>query len=278
MRGQRLRWGTILRHIVINFFLLTIILPLAWVLLLSIKSIPDAYKGRFWPEQFDFSHYTYALTNIPTLPQNMLNSIIVTTATVAITTICAVLAGYALTHLRLPGGGWLYALLVGSLFFPTRVVSLIAIFEIQRALDLINTVVGLILPYVTLNLALSVMIMRGMFEQISREIVDAARIDGSGAWHTLWAVLLPLVKNGIVVVIIVNFVTAWGEYLLAFTLTNDQEVRTMPVVLASALGGMGQWAWPRIAAVYVMGILPGILGFALTQRWYMKGLQEGAFK
>lgn len=275
---RRWRTGTILRHVVINFFLLTIFLPLAWVLLLSIKSIPDAYKGRFWPQQFDFSHYAYVLTNIPTLPQNMLNSIVVTTATVIITTFCAVLAGYALVHLRLPGRAVILGLLVASLFFPTRIVSLIAIFEIQRTLNLINTVHGLILPYVTLNLALSVFIMRGIFEQISPEIVDAARIDGSSAWHTLWHVMLPLVKNGIVVVIIVNFVTAWGEYLLAFTLTNDQEVRTLPVVLAGAFGGMGQWAWPRIAAVYIMAITPGILSFALAQRWYIRGLQEGALK
>jgi ABC-type glycerol-3-phosphate transport system permease component len=91
-------------------------------------------------------------------------------------------------------------------------------------------------------------------------------------------VLLPLVSNGIVVLVIVNFVSAWGEYLLAVTLTNDQAVRTVPVVLASAFGGMGEWAWPRIAAVYIMVIAPGIVAFAIAQRWYMKGLLEGALK
>ena len=75
-----------------------------------------------------------------------------------------------------------------------------------------------------------------------------------------------------------NFVSAWGEYLLGVTLTNDQEVRTLPVVLAGAFGGMGQWAWPRIAAVYVIAIAPGLIAFAFTQRWYMRGLQEGALK
>ena len=277
-RYRRIPPGTILRHIVLLLFMLVILLPLAWVLLLSIKSIPDAYRPGFWPQQFDFSHYGFALTNIPTLPRNMLNSVLVTTGTVIITTACAVLGGYALVHLSLAGRAIVLALLVASMFFPTRVTSLIAIFETQRALGLINTVGGLILPYVTLNLALSVFIMRGIFEQISHELVDAARIDGAGAWRTLLSVLLPLTRNGIVVVIIVNFVTAWGEYLLAITLTNDQEVRTLPVVLASAFGGMGQWAWPRIAAVYVMAVAPGLAAFALTQRWYMRGLQEGALK
>jgi len=270
--------GTIARHAVLVFFMLIILVPLAWVLLLSIKSIPDAYRPGFWPEQFDLSHYTYALNNIPTLPRNMLNSVMVTLSTVVLTTVCAVMGGYALVHLTLPGRALVLALLVASLFFPTRVTSLIAIFETQRALGLINTTPGLILPYVTLSLALSVFIMRGIFEQISHELVDAARIDGAGAWRTLLWVLLPLTRNGIVVVIIVNFVSAWGEYLLGVTLTNDQEVRTLPVVLAGAFGGMGQWAWPRIAAVYVMAVAPGLAFFGLTQRWYMRGLQEGALK
>src|SRR5215217_7195458 len=277
VQPHRVQTSTILRHVVINFFMLLIILPLLWVLLLSIKSIPDAYSGQLWPEHFDFSHYGYVLTKIQTLPRNMLNSVVVTLATVVITTVCAILAGYALVHVRLPGRAAVILLLTASLFFPTRIVSLIAIFEIQRQLGLINTTGGLILPYVTLNLAISVLIMRGIFQQIPRELVEASLIDGCGPWRTLLQVLLPLTVNGVVVVV-VNFVTAWGEYLLAATLTNDQIVRTMPVVLASASGGMGQWAWPRIAAVYVIVVAPGITIFALLQRLYLKGLTEGAVK
>jgi ABC-type glycerol-3-phosphate transport system permease component len=108
--------------------------------------------------------------------------------------------------------------------------------------------------------------------------MDASRIDGCGPWKSLWVVGLPLAANGIVVVIIVNFVTAWGEFLLGATLTNDQIVRTMPVVLASASGGMGQWAWPRIAAVYIIVVTPGIIAFAFAQRLFFKGLMEGALK
>ncbi len=270
--------GVWLRHIVINFFVLLILLPLAWVLLLSIKSVPDAYSGKLWPEQFDFTHYAYVIGKIDTLPRNLFNSVYVTLGTVAITTVAAVLAGYALTHLPTPGRRWIVLGLVASLYFPVRVVSLISIFEIQRALGLINTTSGLILPYVTLNLAISVLIMRSIFEQVPHDLIEAARIDGCGAWRTLLVVGIPLITNGLVVVIIVNFVTAWGEYLLAATLTNDQVVRTLPVVLASAHGGMGQWAWPRIGAVYVIAITPGIVVFSLAQRLFFQGLMEGALK
>ena len=275
---RRRQIGVIARHLVINFFMLIILLPLAWVLLLSVKSIPDAYSGTLWPETFDFTHYRFVLEKIDTLPRNLWNSIYVTAATVVLTTVCAVLAGYALVHLELPGQKWVVFLLVASLYFPVRVVSLISIFEIQRTLGLINTTSGLILPYVTLNLAISILIMRSIFEQVPHELIDAARIDGCGPWKTLWTVGVPLITNGLVVVIIVNFVTAWGEYLLAATLTNDQAVRTLPVVLAAAHGGMGQWAWPRIAAVYVIAITPGIVAFGFAQRLFFQGLMEGALK
>ena len=275
---RRLKLTTVLQHAVIIFFCAIIVLPIIWVMLLSIKSIPDAYTGDLWPQQFDFSHYTYVFTKIPTVGTNFSNSIIVTASTVFLTTICAVLASYTLVHLRMPGSGLVVALLVGTLFFPTRLVSLIGIFEIQTAVGLHNTLPGLILPYVTLNLAISILIMKGIFEQISHEIVDAAKIDGAGSLHILWTIMLPLIVNGIIVVIIVNFVSAWGEYLLAVTLTNDQEVRTLPVVLAVAFGGFGEWAFPRIASLYIMAILPGLLAFAFFQRWYMKGLTEGALK
>jgi ABC-type glycerol-3-phosphate transport system permease component len=275
---SRIRVGTLLKHGMIWLALLIILLPIAWVALLSIKSLPDAYTGALWPERFDWSHYGFVLQNIRTLPQNMLNSLGVTLATVVLTTLCAILGGYALVYLRLSWRGALVWLLIASLFVPTRLLALISIFEIQRALGLFNTLAGLVLPYVTLNLAISILIMRGIFQQIPVELVEASRIDGCGPWRTLVAVLLPLLTNGIVVVVIVTFVGAWGEYLLAITLTNDQSVRTMPVVLASALGGMGQWAWPRIAAVYMLTITPGVVVFALLQRLYFKGLIEGALR
>ena len=275
---RRIKLSTVLLHATIIFFCLIIILPIAWVILMSIKSIPDAYTGELLPRQYDFSHYGYVFKKMPNVMQNFSNSIIVTLTTVLLTSVCAVFAGYALVHLRLPGSVLVVSILVGTLFFPTRLVSLIGIFEIQNTLGLLNTRIGLILPYVTLNLALSILIMRSIFEQISPEIVEAAKIDGASSWRILWQIMLPLIVNGLVVLVIINFVTAWGEYLLAYTLTNDQSVRTLPVVLATTFGGFGEWAWPRLAAIYFMAILPGILTFAVAQRWYMKGLSEGALK
>jgi ABC-type glycerol-3-phosphate transport system permease component len=129
-----------------------------------------------------------------------------------------------------------------------------------------------------LSVAISTFIMRGIFETVPKEIVDSARVDGAGSLRALVGILFPLIKNGIVVVVIVNFVAAWGEYLLALTLMNDADRRTLPVFIATASGGMGAWVWPRLAALYIMAITPGLVVFAVAQRWYMKGLLEGALK
>jgi ABC-type glycerol-3-phosphate transport system permease component len=263
---------------VINIFNLIIILPLVWVLLTSVKTLPDAMRGDFWPRHFDFTHYGQVFERIPTLPINLLNSIYVTAGSVLLTTICAVLAGYALVHLRPRGARVVVLALLASLYFPVRVVSLISIYETQRWLGLRNSTAGLILPYVSLQLAISILIMRSMFQLVPREIIESARIDGAGPWRTLWMIGLPMVRNGLVVVLIVNFVAAWGEYLLGLTLVDDTAKRTIPVVLAAAEGGQGSWSWPNLAAVYVIVVTPGVVAFTLAQKLFFKGITEGALK
>jgi ABC-type glycerol-3-phosphate transport system permease component len=270
--------GSIVRHAVINFFNLIILLPLAWVLLMSVKSLPDAMRGDFWPKHFDFTHYAYVFQRIATLPVNLFNSAYVTTATVLITTFCAVLAGYALVHIQPRGAALVLTALLVSLYFPVRVVSIISIYETQHWLGLINKTSGLILPYITLQLVVSILVMRSMFQLVPHEIIESARIDGAGHWRALWEIGVPMVRNGLVVIFIVNFVAAWGEYLLCVTLIDDEAKRTMPVVLAAAQGGQGQWAWPNLAAVYVIVVAPGIIAFTLAQRLFFKGLLEGALK
>lgn len=270
--------SAILRHGIINLFMIIILAPLAWVLMMSIKSRPDSMRGDFWPRKFDFGHYAYVFEKIDTLPVNLFNSIYVTAGTVLLTTVCAVLAGYALVHMRPKGGGIIVAALLISLYFPTRVVSIISVYEIQSFLGLINSTSGLILPYVTLNLAISILIMRSVFQLVPHEVVEAAKVDGAGPWRTLWEIVLPMARNGLVVIFIVNFVTAWGEFLLCSTLTNDQAARTMPVVLAGAQGGLGQWSWPNLAAVYMIVVTPGIIAFTFAQKLFFKGLAEGVVK
>ena len=194
---------------------------------------------------------------------NLFNSIYVTAATVLITTVCAVLAGYALVHIKPVGAGLVVTALLVSLYFPVRVVSIISIYQTQHWLGLINNTSGLILPYITLQLAISILIMRSMFQLVPHEMFESARVDGAGHWRALWEIGLPMVRNGLVVIFIVNFVAAWGEYLFCLTLVDETK---------HDAGGSrrrprraGAWAWPNLAAVYVIVVTPGIIAFTLAR-------------
>ena len=276
-----IRWGLIFRHAILIGFCVLVLLPLFWIILMSFKSVPDGVQRYIWPKNFiepAFTHYKWVLEKRPDVIQNFKNSVLVTLGTVVLATITAVLAGYALVHLRTPGQKFIVWALVASTFFPVRVTALIGIYNVQDALGLINHTWGLMLPYTALSTAISIFIMRGVFETVPKDIVDSSRIDGANSFRTLLGIMLPLVRNGIVVVIIVNFVAAWGEYLLAQTLMNDAANKTLPVFIANAGGGLGAWFWPRLAALYILAIAPGLIVFGIAQRWYMKGLQEGALK
>lgn len=272
----RRRVSVLVRHVTINLFNLVILLPLAWVVLMSVKTLPDSLRGGFLPTRLDWSHYGYVVGHVATLPANLLNSVGVSLSAIAITMVCAVTAGYALVHMRPRGAGWVISLLLVSLYLPVRIVSLISVYETQRWLGLINSTWGLILPYVTLQLAISILIMRSMFQLVPRELIDAARIDGAGHLRTLWLVGIPMVRNGLTVIFVVNFVAVWGEYLLCATLVDDQSRRTVAVVLATAQGGLGAWAWPRLAAFYVIVSAPCLLAFAIAQKFFFKGLTDAA--
>ena len=123
------------------------------------------------------------------------------------------LAGHAPVRVKPRGTGIVVTDFPVSPYFPIRMVSIVSIQEIQNALDPINSTSGPFLPYITLNLTIGVLIMRAVLQLVLREPTEAARMDGADHWPTLRMVCLPLMRNGPVVVFIVNFVTVWGEFL-----------------------------------------------------------------
>jgi ABC-type glycerol-3-phosphate transport system permease component len=282
---KRFPWKAAGRHLFLIVMCLWVLLPLAWVLMLSLKTLQDGAHNWIWPRNgfIDpiLANYDFVLNNprrVGPVWAVFKNSVLVTSLTVAAATITSVLAGYALVHLKTPAQRLLTTLLVASMFFPTQVTAIIGIFNIQNRLGFINHTWTLMFPYTALSVAISIFVMRGVFQTVPKDLTDSAKIDGANSLRTLLGIVLPLVRNGIVVVIIVNFVAAWGEYLLAATLMNDLDKRTLPVFLATAQGGVGGLLWPRMAALYIVAVIPALITFAIAQRWYMKGLQEGALK
>lgn len=273
-RKRRLRLSTVLLHVTLIFFCLLVLLPFLWIVAVSFETLQELYGSVLLPSHLQFDNYRFVLERVKPLLPYAQNTIILTLTTVTVTTFIAILAGYALVHLKLPGHSVFVGVFVASLFFPTHIVSLIAIWQMERQLHLLNTLPGLMLPYVTLGLVFSVLFMRATFIQVPHEQMDAARIDGSSAWHTLWAVMLPSVRDGVVVVVLVNFVAAWGEYLFTATLNDDPANQTLLLAILRGVPGEG-WFLPQFAVLYLLFVTPAIVLFAIFQRSFMRGLSEG---
>lgn len=277
-RRRAIPWGAVGRHAVLILLCIWVLFPLAIVVINSVKSLPDSSHNNIWPAEFVhplWARYEWVWTNF-TLDniffRTYWNSLFVTGLTVFFGTVSAVLAGYALSHLATPGKSLVLIILVASLFFPVQITSMLGIFKLHWELGLINETWALMLPYVAASTAISIFVMRAVFQMVSKEIPDSARIDGASSLRILGGIMLPMVRNGIVVVIIINFMYAWSEYVLASVLMNDQKART----LAVQLGGGGQG--PFVSAMFIVALIPGVVVLGLGQRWYTKALHDGALK
>lgn len=271
--------GRIIRHLILLAFALIILLPLIWVLASSFKSVPELYHvpTTLFPTQPTLSSYHFVLTEVPNLPLYYENSLVVTTVSVALAGFISCLAGYTFARLDFPGRDAIFWGLIVSLFLPTSITSLFAIYELTDRLGLLDTWLGLILPYTESALIISTFIMRSIYMGIPGELQDAAKIDGCNALQVFYRIMLPLGMMGIVVITILNFISIWGEYLIARTLTYEK-ARTLPVEITLLQPQTGDWHFNTVTAAYMLMFGPAFLILVLLQRWFLRGLTEGALK
>ncbi|HEY8285756.1 MAG TPA: carbohydrate ABC transporter permease [Chloroflexota bacterium] len=279
-RRGRLPAGVAVRHLVLIFFCIVALLPIIWVISMSLKPVSEAYDVpiKFFPVHPTLDAYSYAFNNIPDLPHYFINSVIVTTGGLIGVMVTSSLAGYALVWLSFPGRRILLTVLAASLFFPTQITSVIGIYQVTAQLNLLDTLIGLILPYIAINLVVSTFIMTGVFRALPKELLEAARVDGCNPFRTFLQIAMPLCANGLIVVAMLNFIALWGEFLLVFTLTSTISSQTLTIAMFQAAAGTGIWEWPRIAAVFSVMISAPIVFFVILQKWFMKGLMEGALR
>lgn len=277
-RHRRIPWGAVGRHSVLVLLCTWVLFPLFIVVINSVKSRVDSVHNTILPNEFVhplWTHYAwvwqdFTLDNI--FFRTYWNSLFVTGMTVFFGSISAICAGYALSHLATPGKRLVLIVLVVSLFLPIQVTSMMGIFQLHWDLGLIDHTWSLMLPYVAASTAVSILVMRAVFQMVSREIPDSARIDGASSLRTLLGIMLPMVRNGVVVVFVINFMFAWSEFVLASVLMNDQPSRTLAVLMGG--GAIG----PGASAMFIVALIPSIIVLGVGQRWYTKALQEGALK
>ena len=255
------------------------LIPILWILSLSLKSTATLADGKFIPQEFGWDNYRLILTGdaqglfLPALA----NSVVVCLVATLISVVLAMFAAYAIARLDFPGKKLILTTALAVSIFP--VISLVTpLYNLWRAIGLFDTRLGLIIPYLSLTLPLSIWTMSAFFKQIPWEMEQAAQVDGATSWQAFRKVIVPLASPGVFTTAIITFFTAWNDFVFAISLTSEN-ARTVPAALAFFTGA-SQFEQPTgaICAAAVIVTIPVVILVLLFQRRIVSGLTSGAVK
>jgi multiple sugar transport system permease protein len=252
------------------------VFPVAWGLLTSFKTERDVLA---YPPEVIFAPTTANYHDVffggASIVPNLVSSLIVSGLTTALTMLFAIPAAYALARLDLPWkratGFWVLAT---QMLPPVGLV--IPYFLLLQRVGWTDTYQGLVLVYLTFALPFAIWLLVSYFEEIPREMEEAALLDRAGRLRALWHVILPQAKGGIAVTVIFVFLNSWNEFLFAVVLGGNN-VRPVTVAMFNFIS-LEQTQWARLAAAAIAGMAPVIVLGLIAQRHIVKGLTVGAVK
>jgi multiple sugar transport system permease protein len=256
--------------------LLTIILPLVWIYLTAFKSQTDIFATDltklvvFKPT---LQNFRTLFSEYPFWP-NLLNTAIVSVGGTVITMFVSLLAAYSFARWN-TGGGDLLFITVSTRMFPMAVAA-IPHFVVFKMLGLLDTHLGLMLLYVFFNVSFATFLLYGFFNDVPKEIEQAAMIDGYGRMQVFRKVVFPLIKPGLAVTSVFCLIWMWNEFFFAFLFTRSS-ARTVNVLISSFWGGL-QVQYGLMAGGAAITILPTLLAAWFMQRYIIRGLTYGAVK
>ncbi|QSV73228.1 MAG: carbohydrate ABC transporter permease [Aphanizomenon flos-aquae KM1D3_PB] len=253
--------------------------PLMWQILTSFKLNQDIAKipTVYFPARITFNHFIELFTSRP-FWLYILNSAFVSIVSTVLSLVVGAPAAYVLARLRPWGGRAIIAAILIVTLFP-GILLFLGLLEIIKGLHLGNNYLSLIIPYTAINLPLTILVLRSYFQQLPKDLEDAARVDGYNTVQMLLQILLPLTIPALVTTGIITFIFAWNEFIFALTFITRDEMKTIPVAVAQ-LGGATVFEIPYgpIAAATVVGTFPLILLLFFFQRQIIQGLTAGAVK
>ena len=255
------------------------LLPFLYLLLLSTKSRLDILEV---PPSLDFDWATIKANYAEVIHEDgyftfVKNSVIVTGVSTLIALVLGVPAGYAFSRLRFRGSDTWASTILSFRFMPPVAVA-IPIYLMIRYVGLLDSYPGLILPYVAFSLPLVVWIMIGFFDEIPREIDEAAMVDGLTRPFVLLKVLLPLARPGILVAATFGVIFIWNEFLVGLYVINSQEHYTIPIAASSLLTVESPIDWNIAAATGIFTVIPILLFSIVVQRYIVRGITAGAVR
>jgi ABC-type glycerol-3-phosphate transport system permease component len=268
--------GSRLQAAATALIILWLLLPFCWALVSSFAPERELFEtARFFPSRLTLAHYRDLFTE-RSFWRPIENSLIVAAATSLYSVIAGAFCAYALTRMAFRGKWILLGLVLLVSMFP-QIAIVSPLYLLLRALGLINTYPGLILPYLTFAMPLAVWLLVGYFQQLPWELEEAAEIDGAGRWRILREIVAPLAAPGLVTTAILTFIYCWNEFLFALSFTLGPEMHTVPVAIA-LFRGQYQVPWGEVLAASVVATAPLALVVLVLQRRIVQGLTSGAVK
>jgi multiple sugar transport system permease protein len=271
--------GRIVSYIVLVLIGLVALAPFVFLLIISFKSRIDVLQV---PPSLHFStaqikdNYSQVINDKGFLTF-IKNSVIVTGISTLIALGLGVPAGYAFSRLKFRASGHWASTILSFRFMPPVAVA-IPIYLMIRDLGLVNSYLGLILPYVAFSLPLVVWIMIGFFDEIPREIDDAALVDGCSRASALFRVLLPLARPGMMVAATFGVIFIWNEFLVGLYIINSSSRETIPIAASALLTVESPIDWNLAAATGILTVIPVLLFSLFVQRYIVRGITAGAVR
>jgi multiple sugar transport system permease protein len=254
--------------------------PIAWIISLSFKAASDLSNGQFLPTNFVWSNYELILVGDASdlfLPA-LRNSFGICLIATAIASVLAMFAAYAIARLDFRGKRVILSTALAVAIFP--VISIVTpLFNVWRSIGLYDTWLGLIIPYLSLTLPISIWTMSAFFREIPWEMEQAAQVDGATNWQAFRKVIVPLAAPGVFTTAIIAFFIAWNDFIYGISLTSTSAARPVPAALG-LFSGESQFEEPtgNIAAAAVIVTIPVVVLVLLFQRRIVAGLTNGAVK
>lgn len=274
---QERRLDAVMSYSLLAFSAVFALLPVVWMLSTSLKSESEALglPIHWIPQQPTVGAYVEMWTLKP-FAIYFWNSIVVSGVTAALSTIVGGLAGYGFSRFHFRGRTSLLAF-----FLATQMISGVLVigpyFRILAAVELYNTLTGLVIAYVTICLPFAAWMSKGYFDSIPKELDEAGLVDGASRLQIFLRIICPIAVPGTVSTLLFAFLLAWQDLLWALCLISIDEKRTVTLGVAFSVGEF-IIKWPMLTAASLIGSLPTIILYLFLQRYYVEGLARGAVK
>lgn len=271
MKNIKLHIENLGRISILAIFSIFTAFPFFWMLISALKTKAEIMDtSRFLPEVFQWGNFYEATFNSPLL-QYVANSLFVAVVTLVIQIITAAMIAYAIVFMEFKGRNTLFTLIMGTYMLPAA-ATYIPSFTILSSWGLLDTFTGLIISNCVS--IFGIFLLRQAFMQVPLGLVEAARIDGANHWQILWKILYPVTKSSFITFGLMNFIAIYNSYMWPSLITNSVEKSLVSQGLRRFFieGGAYGTEWPLVMAGSTLIVLPLLILFAFTQKWFINGI------